>query len=346
MGKYSLDAFEQYPLVKLRPAMAPSGESCFRIVELDQSRLEPEPGTLLSPEAVNGPGTVLVLKLREGADLSDACGFVRRIGFCWDGGRDLDGVLVASGGFSGWKLRELVKAYRQGFSDTFLLAEPGTETLEACRSVQVPFGLWLPLERGVLPLRRDIARENLARNWETYPVYAYVGGAWTEEALDAARRWHCSGAEVPAVLGPRMTLRRLMFPRDLTAGGIMPLRMWWQNLGTAPMYRIGEICLELRKDGERFPVLLPDAAIRPGMGDTTFNANAQLPDVTGSFTLWCGLRSCGTMLPLSMEGRQEDGMYEIGRVTLDRVPRPYLAKLWEETYADGYYPLEDPAQPE
>ena len=166
------------------------------------------------------------------------------------------------------------------------------------------------------------------------------------EELDAARRWHAGGADVPAALGPRMTLRRMMFPRDLSAGGPMPLRMWWQNMGNAPVYRDVEICLELGCEEQRFPIHITGAVFRPGMGDSTFNATAKLPEVLGTYELRCGLRSQGTMLKLAMDAPEENGMYTIGKVTVDDAARPYLAAMWEETYADGYYPLEDPAQPE
>jgi len=277
--------------------------------------------------------------------MEDVCGFIRRMGRCLEGGRDLAGVVLPEGDFSGTDRDRLVMAFRQAFSETFLLVRPGTAMPDACRRAGVNAGLWLEPDRGIIPLRRSIGEGNLARNWEKAPVYLYAEHDLTGAELDAARRWHTSGANVRAVLGPRMTLRRMMFPRDLTAGGPMPLRLWWQNLGTAPFYRDVEICLELRREGERHPVSLPEKTMRPGLGDTTHNVTAVLPNAEGEFELWCGLR-CGGMLRLSMEAPCEAGMYRIGSITLDTLPRPYLEKLWEETYADGYYPLEDPAQPE
>lgn len=346
MGKYSLDAFEVHPLVKLRPAMKASGESCFRLLELDRSELEPEKGKLLPPPPVGQGQVVLRLNLAGTEDIADACGFIRRMGACYAGGKALAAVVVTEGFFSGTALDQLLQAYRQGFEGTFLLVEPGSVLAEACSQAGMTFGLWLKLERGILPLRRSIAQGNLARVWENRPVYLWTENELTEEELDAARRWHTSGANVPTTLGPRMTLRRMMFPRDLTAGGVMPLRLWWQNLGTAPLYRDVEICLELRKDLKRFPIWIPEAGFRPGMGDSTFNTAARLPDIQGTFALWCGLKCHGTMLKLSMEAPEEDGMYAIGQITLDNVLRPHLATMWEDSYADGYYPLEDPAQPE
>lgn len=346
MGKYSLDAFEVHPLVKLRPAVKPAEMSSYRLLELKRLELEPETGVLLTPPPVGEGQVILHLNLGDTNDVSDACGFVRRMGFCYDGGKGLAGVLVKPGACSETGLDQLIQAYRQGFEGTFLLVEPGTAPAKAFDRAGVGYGLWLDLSRGILPLRRSIGQENLSRNWEKYPVYLWAGQDLNEQQLDAARRWHASGADVPAVLGPRMTLRRMMFPGELTAGGVMPLRLWWQNVGTAPCYRDVEICLELRKDGNRCAIALPGDTMQPGLGDTTFNTTGRLPKEMGTYELCCGLRCEKAMLPLAMDGAGEDGMYRLGTVTLDGIPRPYLATMWEETYADGYYPLEDPAQPE
>ena len=346
MGKYSLDAFEVYPLVKLRPAMRSPEADCYRLVELYQSELEPETGELLSPPPVGVGPVILRLHPDDKKDVLDVCGFIRRMGYCYAGGINLAGVVLTEGDFSDTQRNQLVQAYSQAFEETFLLVQPGTELVEVCRRLGIRFGLWLDMARGILNLRRSIAQENLARNWEKYPVYLWADGDLTGEQLDAARRWHTSGANVNAVLGHRMTLRRMMFPRDLTAGGPMPLRIWWQNLGTAPCYRELEICLELRREGERYHVVLPEKTMRPGLGDTTFNTTGLLPGVQGELELWIVLRDRDGLLPLSMEGREAEGMYEIGRITLDDVARPHLETMWEENYADGYYPLEDPAQPE
>ena len=346
MGKYSIDAFEVHPLTKLRPVMTPPEETACRMLELSQRALEPQNGELLTPPDIGEGEVLLRLTLSEQGDIADACGFIRRMGFCYEGGKALAGVVMTEGPFSGAVLDQLVQAYAQGFENTFLLTEPGTALAGCCTRMGVRFGLWLELDRGILPLRREIARSGLARNWERLPVYIASGRELTPEEGDAAHRWHASGANVPALLGPRMTLRRLMFPRDLTAGGPMPLRMWWQNLGSAPMYRDVEICLELYDGKERFPIGVPDAMFRPGMGDSTVNTTACLPKICGTFDLRCGLRSRGKLLKLNMEAPEQEGMYTIGQVTVDDVPRPWLASMWEETYADGYYPLEDPAQPE
>ena len=345
MGKYSIDAFEVHPLVKLRPVTTKPGATSFRLLELRQAELEKV--ELLAPPAVVGDQVILLLHLDEKRDLSDACGFIRRMGSCYNGGKGFAAVVMAMGAFDGVAREQLVKAYAQGFDETSLLAEPGTGVAEICRRMGVPFGLWLELDRGILPLRRSIGQENLARIWENYPVYLRAGRELTEEALDAARRWHISGADVALPYGGWMTLRRMMFPKGLTAGGFMPLRLWWQNIGTAPIYETVQLQMELRCVDKRYEIEVPAILECPGVGDSTMNLLAELPEVPcGTYELWIGLKAGEKSLPLAMEAQEDKGMYHVGQVALDDVSRPYLATMWEEQYADGYYPLEDPAQPE
>ena len=128
--------------------------------------------------------------------------------------------------------------------------------------------------------------------------------------------------------------------------GVMPLRMWWQNLGNAPLYREVRVRMLLESTTQRHDISVPGVMI-PGMGDTTLNVTAQLPKIPcGAYRLWVGLESDAGVLPLAMDARSENGLYDIGEIVLDDVERPYLSTMWEEQYADGYYPLEDPAQPE
>ena len=345
MGKYSIDAFEVHPLVKLRPVTTKPGVTSFQLLELHQAELEK--AELLAPPAVVGDQVILLLHLDEKSDLSDACGFIRRMGSCYEGGEGFAAVVMAMGAFDGVAREQLVKAYAQGFDATFLLAEPGNGVAEICRRMGVPFGLWLELDRGILPLRRSIGQENLARVWEKYPVYLLAGREMTEEELDAARRWHISAADVALPYGGWMTLRRMMFPKGLTTGGLMPLRLWWQNIGTAPIYENVQLQLELCYSENRYKIEAPATLDRPGVGDRTMNLLAKLPEVPcGTYELWIGLKAGEKSLPLAMEAQEDGGLYRVGDVTLDDASRPYLATMWEEQYADGYYPLEDPAQPE
>lgn len=345
MGKFSLDAFEVHPLVKLRPSVVDPEHSCYRLLELSRWELEPESGMLQPPEI--GDGQILLrLQWNTEDDISDVCGFIRRMGSCYAGGKKLEGVVLTSGAFAGSALEQLMRAYRQGFESTFLLAQPGTEVMDICRREGIPAGLWLPLSERILNLRRCIAQSHLAQNWENYPVYIYSDKELSAQELEAGRRWHCSGANVMAPLGAQMTLRRMMFPRDLTTGGVMPLRMWWQNVGTAPVYEEVRVRLVLKNGEEQYTATVP-GTMRPGLGDTTFNTTALLPKIPcGTYKLWVGLETDRGVLPLAMDAPMNNGLYRIGEIALDDISRPYLDTIWEDQYADGYYPLEDPAQPE
>lgn len=347
MGNYSIDAFERYPLVKLRPKVMRIAASSYRLVALSWARLETEDGQLLTPSEPGGGTVILKLDLDRRGDVADACGFVRRMGSFYQGGKDLAGIVLTVGNYSSAALGRLVQAYAQGFESTFLLAEPGTELMAACRRQQIKTGLWLNLDRGILSLRRAVAEENLQKTWRDAPVYLYASGELNEAEVDAAVRWHASGVNFPASIGPRMTLRRMMFPEGLTSGGVLPLRLWWQNIGTAPIYKTVEVKLELRNGDACYAIPVTEGLERPGIGDSTLNLTAQLPKIAcGSYGLWCGLKVGRQFLPLAMEAAENAGMYHVGEVMLDDEPRPYLATMWEEQYADGYYPLEDPAQPD
>ena len=347
MGKYSIDAFEAYPLRKIRPRVTAMADYAYRLLTLSWAELEGEKGCLLPPDEIGTGKVILRLALDRPGDAADACGFIRRMGRCYQGGREFAGVVMSAGSCSKAELLQLVQAYAQGFEATCLLAEPGTALMAACCAQQIKTGLWLDLNRGILNLRRAVAEGGHQKIWREMPVYVCAGRPMTEEELDASVRWHSSGADHPAPLGPLMTLRRMMFPQGLTTGGLMPLRLWWQNVGTAPIYHGISLTMELRRGEARYSIDTSGVVEHPGLGDSTMNLTAKLPEVScGKYELWCGLKTGEKFLPLAMEAEENGGMYRVGDVTLDEVPRPYLAAMWEEQYADGYYPLEDPAQPE
>lgn len=346
MGKYSIDSFEPYALMKLRPQMKAPGCGNYRLLEVSQAELEPEKGVRLAPPAIPEGKVLLRLALDPAADAFDVSGFIRRIGAAYNGGQELAGVVVTAGEITGAGLVQVARAYQRGFDNTYLLVEPGTELMEACMKEGVVPGLWLPLCKGILNLRLAIAKAGLERGWEKRPVFVYAGRELCCKELEAATRWHASGADVPAPLGAVMTIRRVMFPRDLTSGGVMPLRLWWQNLGTSPLYREAKAIFALGEGDARYPIGIPEALGMPGTGDLTYNCNAQLPKLpSGTYTLWCGMEANGKLLPLSVEAPEKDGLYQIGEVTLDEEERPYLDRLWVDYYPDAYYPLEDPKEP-
>lgn len=327
MGKYSLDAFETYPLVKLRPPMAAPGDTSFTLIS--------------SPAEARGNGPfVLRPELPGGPDA--ACAALAQM-TCIPSGNVRPDAVVASGcGFPDAALPAIAKAYLQGFPGIPLLSAPDDPLMAYLPDA----GLWLEPDWGILPLRLAIARNRLERRWRQHPVYARTASPLTEEVRQALVRWHCTACNMPGPWGPQMALRRLMFPRDLTAGAEAPFRMWWQNLGTAPLYGPANALLFLEKNGRLFP-LTGNMPVECHLGDTTCNPLLTLPELPdGEYALLCALEFGGKRLPLSMKVPNRDGLYSIGAVHLDHIPRPYLRTMWQAQYADGYYPLEDPAAPE
>ena len=51
--------------------------------------------------------------------------------------------------------------------------------------------------------------------------------------------------------------------------------------------------------------------------------------------------------PLVMANKEAvaDGYYYAGKLSIDMIARPEYEHIWDGYDMDGYYPLEDPAQP-
>lgn len=341
MGKYSIDAFEQHALVKLRPQSVPMPCKNYVLISLRQSAQD----TPCLPQTASP--LLLQIILDAAKDLQETAAFIRHVGMQYCGGAALSGVVVDHGTFSGAALHELAAAYIQGFESTVLLSRPDSVFTSVLVQNGAAPGLWLDMSCGILPLRLAVAEHNLQRTWRDRPVYVYNDSPLNEAQLDAAVRWHACGANFPASLGPQLTLRRVMFPQGLTSGGPMPLRMWWQNIGTSPLYQPAEVRLELRCETSTARIVLDGLLSDCPVGDTMLNTTADLPQLpAGEYELWCGLFAKGQPLSVAIDAPCCDGMYPIGALNLDDNPRPYLADMWLQQYADGYYPLEDPAQPE
>ena len=325
MGKYSLDAFERYPLTKLRPKMAAPEVRATPLVSLALPAL---------PDRVP-PGSLLRLTWREA--LPDAASVQALRALCRSG--PPAGIIAGGNGCPDPAALDAV--LRESFPDVPVFTAPDDPLMSYGNS-----GLFLDLSRGVLPLRLAVAKHHLEALWRRRPVCVYSGTPLDAEALEAVRRWHCSFCNVPAIVGAQLTLRRLMFPRDLTAGASAPFRMWWQNLGPAPLYAEAVPRLAVAYHGK--PVFLTgECRMTVSMGDAVCNAVFTLPDLPdGEFPLLCALESNGQRQRLCMDVPGTDGLYAIGTVHLDHTSRPSLQTMWQEQYADGYYPLEDPAEPE
>lgn len=201
-----------------------------------------------------------------------------------------------------------------------------------------PYALMLPLkEHSLLDTAQRLAERGLQRHWQRMPVRAALDGVADEDTLDALKRWHVCAADQPLGLGPRITLRRATCPRTNSSGGAFPLRLWWCNTGTSPLYAAARHTLTLT--GEVATASIPlqaDPHLFRKLGDIVHNeilVLSALPKGIYALSLQTHIGAAhGPSLPL-------------GRVQVDDVPRPERFRAWEGYYPEGYYPLEDPKEP-
>jgi hypothetical protein len=357
MSKYSLEAWRRYPEKRICPTLAISpAEAKFSKFRLPLKELPSRYSSVASLLPDVSRDALLMPVLTPPAWLGDDCPmvladyFIRRLGAISNGGEGYLGVLANTLPLIPEVLPALLKAFVRGFNNCpiiFNIAD--VAAIREARRQGISFGLLLDINIGIINIREIFAAYNLQHIWETAPVLmetkATSGG--NEAITHAASGWHVSAADISGVYPACMALRRLTFPMNLNAGGAIPLRFWWQNLGNAPLYIKSRIRMWLRGAGGEAEILLGDEEkIRP-IGDDTYNEIAQLPELpAGEYELLCGLfDNRGQGLPLAIDAPCENGKYIIGRLILDEVPRPELYHAWDDYYPEGYYPLEDPKLP-
>jgi len=203
----------------------------------------------------------------------------------------------------------------------------------------------------------DLYPEQLARDpglydtWRTGPVSLETCGtplAWKQWGFDLqpifeqALRWHASSinikstaipeewkaqfAEFQKKLGYRFALRRLEHERTVRAGSMLPVKMWWQNNGSAPPYHEFQLALEFRSTGAQAKsaaakAILP-ADVRKWLpGDAVYEGSvyvdAGLPP--GRYAMRVAMLDPRTGEPairFAMEGRQEDGWYNVSEIEI------------------------------
>ena len=156
--------------------------------------------------------------------------------------------------------------------------------------------------------------------------------------FDQALRWHATSINIKSTaippdwkapfdefqkkIGYRFVLRRLEYPKILHAGQMAPVKMWWLNAGVAPVYRDYTLAIGL-KSGTEARVIRTGADIRQWLpGDAVFEDAVYVPDdlKAGTYRVRVALLDPHTQAPaiqLAIEGRQEDGWYDLGAVTVE-----------------------------
>jgi hypothetical protein len=196
----------------------------------------------------------------------------------------------------------------------------------------------------------DFYPEQLARDpalydaWRTGPVSLESCGtplAWKDwnfdlqPILDQALVWHVSTVNIKSTaipaewkpqfdefqkrLGYRFALRRFEHPREVRAGSMVPIRMWWQNKGVAPPYHEYSLALELRSADGAARVILPVDVRRWLPGDAVYEDNFYVDAALkpGRYRLRVALldpRSGAPAVRFAMEGLQPDGWYNVSEM--------------------------------
>lgn len=361
MGKYSLENYERYKTVKIRPE--PPEEAYVHgglITYVDGSwkELEPERGVYrLEPllEAIrSAEKPVLALSAEApdwaGDEAADSYSeFVRKIGSLADSDGRLYGVLMTmlTDGEEQWD------AYVEAFGRTTLFADLRQERLiRYLREQGREFGLRIVCgEDNWLNCCEAIARQRLSEVWKRKPVLLHVADPECgPNVRREARRWHAALSNVDAGLGWNAGLRRFTYPSTVASGGSLPVRLWLVNTGTSPVYEDLELKLRLvrRDGGDSYEIPLQARTSEWPVGDIVHNEIAELPGMPeGAYVVGIGLFDKeGRPVRFNIRGDHADGYYDAGEVSVVRIEGDPLANAWDTYYPEGYYPLEDPQAPQ
>lgn len=124
-------------------------------------------------------------------------------------------------------------------------------------------------------------------------------------------------------MGYRFVLRSFSYPKKAELNGPLPFLSWWENKGVAPCYKDFTLALRLVSDQQSF-VLPTDAPVREWLpGDNISDQTLFLPEEMeeGFYDLQVAVVDRLKFEPrvkLAIEGRQEDGWYQLGKIELVR----------------------------
>lgn len=193
----------------------------------------------------------------------------------------------------------------------------------------------------------QMVRTGIQDVWKKSPVSMEtcgVPGRWKQQGWDVnyilreALRWHITSMNVKSSaippewkgifdefqkrMGYRFELRRFEYPGTARGGAAIPIKMWWVNSGVAPIYDFFELALSLHNESGERTIHVP-ADIRNWLpGDSLVEENVVLPpDLQGTYQLRVALLNPRTQKPavrLAIEGRTEDGWYQLGSITVEK----------------------------
>ena len=193
---------------------------------------------------------------------------------------------------------------------------------------------------------QQIVRTGIQDIWQRSPVSletCYTVPGWKERGYDVdyilaqGLRWHVSTVNIKSSpipnewkakfeefqkkIGYRFILRRLEYNKTVKSGTMMPVHMWWLNDGVAPVYSEYDLVLELRSSQKSARIRIPVDVRRWLPGDAVFDGSVYIPEDLGenNYDVRVAMldpRSGVPAIRFAIEGRQEDGWYALGSLTV------------------------------
>ncbi len=360
MGEYSLENYSPYETYKIRPRpmlniVDQIGRGRIHYLNYTWEELERERGQYQLEELHQAVKTtinpMLVITpeppkwLRNG---SRECfgSLIRRIGSELKGEKLIVGVFITSLNST----PQVWDAYLEAFERVPLLVHlQDKELINYLKEKQVNFGVAVSCEEdNWIESCEDFAKQRVQNNWEKAPVLLQskedkIGN----NVLREIRRWHVSFADVPMDVGYKYVLRRVTYPKRISSNGALPIRYWLVNEGSAPCYFDFGLKIMLQKENTQYIIDLKIDRAAWQKGDITHNEIVKLPVMEpGIYKVSTGLfLDEGIPIRLCIEGEEEQGFYELGKIEVDSQDRKELFHIWDHFYPEGYYPLEDPKEP-
>ena len=193
---------------------------------------------------------------------------------------------------------------------------------------------------------QQIVRTGIQDVWQRSPVSletCYTVAGWKERGYDVdyiieqGLRWHVSTANIKSApipaewrakfdefqkrMGYRFILRRLEYSKNVPAGTMMPVHMWWLNAGVAPVYAAYDLVIQLHSEKSSTMIPIPVDVCKWLPGDAVYDGTAFIPAELepGPYDVRIAMLDRRTRKPairFANEGRLEDGWYAIGSLTV------------------------------
>jgi len=197
---------------------------------------------------------------------------------------------------------------------------------------------------------REIINCNVQDDWKKSPVSFEICGTFlnwrdvqkynreqVKYIFDQSLKWHISSfnaksSPVPPEwsdlvdewlrrMGYRFALRRFTYPEAVALNGKLQFTSWWENQGVAPCYKDFTLAIRIR-NGNRNELFITDADVRKWLpGDIVYDENIFIPNdfPVGDCDVQVAIVDKIKHEPrvnLAIEGKQPDGWYQLGKLTI------------------------------